>query len=377
MSTPDKPQRAVTSASNAFRRDLCPGSAREEAKFSEVDSEYSTEGTLLHSYFMRGKVGEFCAEMLTGDQQEALNTANFHAQDFIRQFREDCGIPEDAEFVEQHEVPLMLNYGGEDIFPGHADYVITWPEYSAQAVIDAKFGFMEVEEAADNLQLASYAVMCPHMSFTGVAIVQPRNFGPKKSVAIYGAEAIQQAKHEIIRIFRESEKPDAPLNPSLKACHFCRAKSACPAYQAKFMQLSPSLSAAIETVDNEQIVRMLEAVKFADKIAKEVRDEMRKRIEAGTLPGWKLQNTGSTRKLIDGMGLFQAMTERFPMVHDFAIRYTRCLDVKWGLLEELFSHLTGVTEKQANEHVKAIAEPYVQLTEKAKSIVVDKPKKLK
>ena len=215
------------------------------------------------------------------------------------------------------------------------------------------------------------------MTHTGVAIVQPRNFGVKRSVAIYGTDALATAKIEILRIFRESEKPDAPLNPSIAACQYCRAKSACPAYQAKFMQLSPTLAAAIETVDNEQIVRMLEAVKFADKIAKEVREEMRKRIEAGVLPGWHLQNTGSARRLIDGMGLFQAMTDRFPTVPDFAVRYTRCLDVKWGLLEELFAQLSGVSEKQAKEAVKEIAFPFVQLAEKQKAIVADKPKKLK
>lgn len=382
MKSEQKPVRAVTSASNLFRRALCPGSAALEAQFSEVESEYSTEGTMLHGLFMLPEDSpERLAATLTTEQREALDSANFHGHDFTRQFREDCGIPEDAKFIVEREVALILRNGSSEYFPGHADYRITWPEESARVVIDAKFGFMEVEEAADNLQLASYAAMSQdekHVSRTGVAIVQPRNFGPKKSVAIYGADALATAKHEIVRVFNESEKPNAPLNPSLKACHFCRAKSACDAYKAKFMQLSPQLQAAITTLDNDQLGRMYEAIKFADKVKDEVRDEMRKRIMAGSLPGFKLGNSGSTRRLIDGVGLFQALQARFKEVPQFALRYNRCLEMVWGRLDELFAALSGVSETKAKEFVREIAAPFVEETEKEKRILVDKPaKKLK
>lgn len=384
METTQKPVRAVTSASNLFRRALCPGSAALEAQFAEPpDSEFSVEGTMLHSLFMLPEdQWPPLPAPLTIEQREALDSANFHGWDFVRQFAEDNGISEDERYTDERETPLMMRDMSGELFPGHADFVRVWPGKKAAVVIDAKFGFMEVDEAAENLQLASYAVMkaldIQQGPTVGVCIVQPRNFGPKKSTAQYHSIGLTSAGLEIIRVFRDSEKPGAPLNPSLKACHFCRAKAGCDAYKAKFMQLSPELQAAIVTLDNDQLARMYEAVKFAAKVADEVRDEMRARIRADRLPGFKLGNSGDTRRLVDGVGLFQAMAKRFADVPHFAMRYNRCLEMVWGRLEELFAALTNTSEAKAKEFVKEIAAPFVETTEKEKRILVDKPsKKLK
>lgn len=380
MNTPTKPVRAVTSASNLFRRALCPGSAAMEAQFSEADSEFSVEGTLLHSLFMLPPE-QYPDIKLTDEQREAVECANFHARDFIRQFCEDNSIPDDAEFIDEREVTLEIYWSGFPLFPGHADFIRHWPSHGVAVVIDAKFGFMEVEDACENLQLSTYAagwaLTRPYhvTSKVGVAIVQPRNFGPKKSVAQYDSKGLVDAHLEIVRVFRESEQPDAPRNPSLKACHFCRAKAACPEYKAKFMQLSPELSAAITTLENDQLARMYEAVKFAAKVADEVRDEMRARILAGTLPGFKLGNSGSTRRLVDGVGLFVAMSKRFPDAEHFPIQYNRCLEMVWGRMEELFASLAGVSEAKAKEFVREIAAPFVEEKEKEKRILVDKAAK--
>lgn len=386
METTQKPVRAVTSASNLFRRALCPGSAAMEAQFAEPpDSEFSVEGTMLHSLFMLPEdQWPPLPAPLTIEQREALDSANFQGWDFVRQFAETNGIPDDAPYMDEHEATLEMYNDGFPIFPGHADFIRYWPRQSAVVVVDAKFGFMEVDEAAENLQLATYAVMRGTQiaslvgKTVGVAIVQPRNFGPKRSQAQYDNKGLMDAGREIVRVFIESEKPGAPLNPSLKACHFCRAKAGCDAYKAKFMQLSPELQAAIVTLDNDQLARMYEAVKFAAKVADEVRDEMRARIRADRLPGFKLGNSGDTRRLVDGVGLFQAMAKRFADVPHFAMRYNRCLEMVWGRLEELFAALTNTSEAKAKEFVKEIAAPFVETTEKEKRILVDKPsKKLK
>jgi hypothetical protein len=382
METTQKPVRAVTSASNLFRRALCPGSAALEAQFSQADSEYSLEGTMLHSLFMRPE-SEWppLPAPLTDEQRSALDSANFQGWDFVRQFAEDNGIPEDADYIDEHEATLEFYDKGEPLFPGHADFIRKWPKYHALVIVDAKFGFMEVDDAADNLQLASYATMnVPTVGAlsglkAGVAIVQPRNFGPKRSQAQYDDKGLLAAGVEIVRVFRESEKPNAPRNPDMKACHFCRAKTRCPEYTAKYMQLSPTLSAAVTTLDNDQLARMYEAVKFAAKVGEEVRDEMRARIRAGGLPGFKLGNSGDTRRLVDGVGLYQAMAARFPTAEHFAMRYNRCLEMVWGRMEELFAVLAGVSEAKAKEFVKEIAAPFVETTEKEKRILVDKPSK--
>lgn len=370
--------RSVTSASNLYRRALCPGSAALEAKFSEANSEWSVEGTMLHGFFMRDLPP---GTLLTNEQSEALNSANFQGWDFVREFAEQNGIPEDAPFIDEHEATLQFYDKGAPLFPGHADFIRRWPKHNALVIVDAKFGFMEVDDAAENLQLASYATMNIQKPGdlagmkAGVAIVQPRNFGPKRSQAQYDDKGLILAGAEIVRVFKESEKPNAPRNPDMKACHFCRAKTKCPEYTAKFMQLSPEREAAIVTLDNEQLVRMYEGIKFADKVKDEVRDEMKSRILMGKITGFKLGNSGTTRKVQDGVGLYRELANRFPEVEDFAVRYNRCLDVTWGKLEELFAQLSGVSEAKAKLFVREIAAPFVEETEKAKKILVDKPAK--
>src|SRR5438552_1095838 len=68
-----KMMRPVTSASNLFRRQLCPGSARLEAGLPEEDSEQSREGQLLHEYSAHP---EYDRRMLKPAQRDLLELAD-------------------------------------------------------------------------------------------------------------------------------------------------------------------------------------------------------------------------------------------------------------------------------------------------------------
>lgn len=65
--------RATTSASNLFRRALCPGSATLEAGLPEEDSEQSREGQLLHDYSAHP---EYERKMLKPAQRDLLQIAD-------------------------------------------------------------------------------------------------------------------------------------------------------------------------------------------------------------------------------------------------------------------------------------------------------------
>jgi hypothetical protein len=58
--------RALTSASNLFRRQLCPGSARMEEGLPDEDSEMSREGTLLHDYAANSEYDTSFLARITG-----------------------------------------------------------------------------------------------------------------------------------------------------------------------------------------------------------------------------------------------------------------------------------------------------------------------
>jgi len=178
--------RAKTSASNLFRRAECPGSEAAEAPFAEQNSEYSSEGTLLHKWFF---VPEKPIALLTKTQLETLNEAETYARKAFLEFATLHGIPDDALAVDNHEVELDVHdTDGTPLPPGHADLVRFWPEYDLAYIVDAKFGFSEVEEAPSNLQLADYALGVfqnsnGKLKEIGVAIVQPRNFGERLTPA--------------------------------------------------------------------------------------------------------------------------------------------------------------------------------------------------
>lgn len=363
-------KRATTSASNLARRKACPGSARLEEGLAEQDNEWSTEGTKLHALFMTGSRGDD----LTIEQAETLDVADFYANEFLANFRQAIGIPEEARYFDEREVPLVYTANGETLFPGHADLIRNWPDHSARAVIDAKMGFMEVPDACDNLQLISYVLMRDQQSRAehhGCAITQPRNFGPRLSQAIYRSADLVLAGIEIEQIIDATQQPDAPLVAGEKQCHWCRAKVSCPAYAKKFMSLAPAPPAqlAVETLSNEDLEKTHIAIGYANKIAKEVSAEMKARIRAGTLPGWKLGNSGDTTELKDVDGLYSAMQKRFAMS---AVDFDDCRKMQMGNLEEWVANRAQVSKDKAKKLVKEIAAPFVTLTPKEPKITMEK-----
>lgn len=384
-------KRAVTSASNIFRRALCPGSRAMEEPFCEVkvplselaiaekEDDYSREGQMLHKLYMTGSR----PTSLTPAQVQALDDADALTNEFFTKFCVSMGIQEDAQFVDEREISLVLNDTQDrQIFPGHADLIRLWPDYEIAALADAKFGFMEVDNAADNTQLASYAIMLQQkqpMKTIGVAIVQPRNFGPRLTTAIYADVQMAGALAELIRIDTASKKPNAPLTPGDKQCHFCSAKVACPAYKAQIEVANQILSTtAVGTASDEQLDKLLIACQFAAKIGDDVRGEIRARIEAGGMPGWKLQNTGETVDLTNNDGFYAALKSYFSENPAFTARaYDSCRSMKWGDLYALLGQITGMSEAKVKEFVKTMSEGFVVRTPKAQRIVKEKPAKLK
>ena len=370
--TPDTTFRAVTSASNFFRRRLCIGSGHEEAKYGpEPDTEFSEEGKILHRYFLTNPID--WPDSLTTQQREVLSLANVYARNFIAEVERTEGIAEDEVWETDREVPLIFSHGGQELMPGHADFIRTYRERSLRIVIDAKFGVMEVDEAPDSDQLAIYACMADQkwpVDRTHVAIIQPRNFGPRMSSAEYGSIALARAADSIAEDFHRSQK-GGPLTPGAKQCHFCRAKVKCEAYQQKFFAVYTPGERAIETLDNEQLVKVHEAISFANKIAKQVSEEMRNRVSDGRITTHVLQNSGDDRRVINPTGLFNAFASTFAGNPKWsAARYDECRDMSWGKLEDYVRELTGASsDKKAKETTARICEPFIFSMPKAKKVV--------
>lgn len=364
--------RSTTSASNLARRRDCPGSARMEDGIIDNETEYSAEGQLLHGLFLtRSRPA-----ILTQEQIDTLDRADDRCEKHIEEWCSMFDLDPRKSIIER-EVPLIIyDHTGSELFPGHADYVQTWPAESFRLIIDAKFGYTEVEHAADNLQLASYGIAMFDRQLvqkTAVAITQPRNFGPQFSAAMYTEQGIEDARREIERVIEESQKPDAPLIAGQKQCNHCKAKTFCPAYRAEFSPLISVGKHALDEVSNADLERLKFAIQFAEKIKNDVNAELRKRIQEDRMPGWKLRNTGDNRALEYPTLMREFMAETFQgNEHWHPDSLDACWDIKWGKLTEYVMLLTGKKKKPAEEWIKENINQFCTITPKDKSPVLEK-----
>lgn len=367
--------RATTSASNIFRRRECPGSGFAEMGILDEQSEYSGEGELLHKLIL-ARISKAAAPVpngvvITPAQAEVIEEAVRLFDQFEAEIRERYRISDDEPFGDECEQELMVRADDRDLFPGHSDIIRTWYGAGVRIVVDFKFGFLAVEEAPDNLQLASYAVGAyqrqPIMD-TAVAIIQPRNFGPRITRAVYDPEQIGRAQTELQRIDWLWREPNAPRIAGQKQCTHCKAKLFCDAYKAKYLLPASTGVRDLSLIDDAQLGQMIEAAAMIATMAPRLKAEARKRLAAGGMDGWMLGNTGSEKTLTDASAAYRRLLGFFPEEPDLAQRFMACLKPKWGELTDLAIKLTGLPQKKARAKLEEMWAGLIEEEEKEKSL---------
>lgn len=349
-------KRPALSASNLGAAELCPAKPRMEAPFAEEESEYSKRGTRLHRYFRTKRD----RSELPPDDQDLLARADWLADEVIQNFRETFGIIDDELFTDEHEVKM------DGIVPGHADNILTWRNGRYACILDLKSGVRPAEEAPDNYQLGCYALLQYDRSpfeKCCVAIIQPDAFGRRVTAALYHSSAMPDVRDSIRKIQDAANDVESSPVAGEYQCCYCRAKAACPAY-TDFRSLSIVETRAVSTLDNQELVKVHQAIQFANRIKDEIQNELRIRIEKGALPG-KLRATGATREVNDPTGLWNAIYERYCLNPKFsASQYDACRKLSFGAFEELIQKIEECTAKRAREIARGISTPYVTETPK-------------
>lgn len=373
--------RPILSASNFGAAVLCPGKPALETPFGDRPSEYAERGTNLHPYFKT----DLPRDGLSAADQDLLQRADIHADAFIAQFLDTVGRAQDTPRVEEHEVDLSdfaMTHDGA--VPGHPDYVVTWYDQSSEehlpdvAILDLKSGMGDVDAAPDNWQLACYATLVwlrQPFRMCGVAIIQPDNFGPRVTTALYRAEQMPGVRASIDKGFRATLQMDAPRVPGEEQCRFCRAKAVCPEYQDGFQIVSAEKPLAVATLPNLELGQLKKIISRAEKLKDEVNAEMLRRVLAGEMPGWKTRSTGSTRVLTDPLRALYAIQKYLDdrgFTDMTAKAFDGCRKLVWGDVEELFQKLTGYTQKRAKETLKEVLAEVTVETPKTPAVVEDK-----
>lgn len=300
--------RPVTSASNLFRRALCPGSERMEYGLPDEDSEQSREGTLLHDYSHHT---EYDRSLLSPNQRDLLERNDTLIKILIERVSR---VLNGLGVEPVREVQLQ-----NDLISGKVDLIQPFPvEVGAVFLNDTKFGYLVVERAELNLQLRAYAVLVSEYMAAGrvfVSITQPRlSYDERITLAEYNADDIAASRLEIAEILKRSADPKAKLVPGDEQCRYCKAKLICPAFNKTLtvpvlalrgkQDLSKAareayLEKKLGELTDAQLEKTLVALSLAGMVKPIATDEARKRIKAGGLTTRKLSKEIEVREIVD------------------------------------------------------------------------------
>jgi len=176
-------------------------------------------------------------------------------------------------------------------------------------VIDLKYGMRKVD-AENNPQLQIYAEGALwkllkkkryNISNVTVHIHQPRAGGASswsvspQDLLIFGKKVSKAAERCLDK--------DAPLNPSEKACEWCRAKATCPALYQKNLELVGGDFEVLPPVDSmtdDQMRLVLQHKGLIEKWLKAIESNVFARVERGeSFEGFKMVEGRSVRKWSD------------------------------------------------------------------------------
>lgn len=369
-------QRPVTSASNLYRRALCPGSERLETGLPDEESEEAKMGTLLHQYDANPKLDR---SFLSQRNRELLKAA------------EDCDAKIFARVLGQFDVgsDFVRSSAGETWLvgdtPGHTDLWWYWEAPRLLCIVDKKFGFKEVTPATSNYQLRHYACggaeIFKSLENCVVAITQPSlPYEQRITMAHYSAADIALAREEILAIREASREPDAPLIPGEEQCRYCKAKLICPAFQREMGEGYKLVPSAVGTVtkrqadareilarcSDEDLDRMIQFVRQAKFVEEMAMNEGRKRKAEGRLPMYDLGKPSSPR-FIDN----PAKAEAILSLRGLLTRQTiwDCSSMSITALEESLAETNKITLKEARKLTDELLADVIQREERKPSLI--------
>jgi hypothetical protein len=275
---------ARLSASGSHRWIACPGSLLLEETLPERTSSYAEQGTRAHAYgsFILDPSQPECRP----DDNEMLEACSAYAK-IVHDYAQGGALMVERRVDFSHWLGVPESFGTSDVVILH-DQRIT--------IVDLKYGMGVKVDAENNEQMQLYALGAlyefePLGPFDEVTMVihQPR-LGhvsewtvPVKTLYDFALVAAQKA--------REALQPGAALNPSEKACKFCRAKAVCPALLAEVTQETRDFFIGVDMAQKpvDELARAMAKVAMIEDWAKAIRAETERRLFDGVaVEGFKL-----------------------------------------------------------------------------------------
>lgn len=181
------------------------------------------------------------------------------------------------EFEVTIQIEMHLSGAGVGIARGGtADLVLLcrMPGESRVAhvvVSDWKLGWLDQGEAADHLQLGTYATMAfdKHQPYQGVTVHLAQGRRQEFTSAHYQPAMIEFLRPRILDIVHAA-KSDAPtLNPTIEACRYCKAITHCRAVRERIMHAAEERALFGDEVADR--IKLAEDAALAKRFVEEVK----------------------------------------------------------------------------------------------------------
>lgn len=297
---------------------ICPARVRMGQGLPDLpESEDASEGRMLHSAVKAGDVA------LDSEQAELVRKC----RDLISELSEN-----DTGHVFHEERISVFGTDFQELTFGTADIVILFDD--KVKIIEEKYGRNEVEEAANNLQLACYAVGAAQKY--GVDKVECHVFQPRiNRHSSYTFTDISAVLASIEAVIDKSKAPAWIYHPCEEACRYCKAKFTCEPCLRSLSAL-PAVAAVPEAdkalVLAKTMPKLIPAAKQAAKLAEAILSRAKEMIAAGTpIEGFCLKEGNEVRFVADILKAFESTKDFIPQDE-----FLKLCSVSVGAYEEKF-----------------------------------------
>lgn len=310
---------ALLSPSAAHRWINCAAAPRLEATVEDSGSSYAAEGSLAHAYCAK-KLKEYLDQPTDGEQAEIAELdAQYHSGEMdeytdtykvivLEKLNAALERTPDAQLL----VETRLDFS--DYVPeafGTADAIIIAD--GCMEVIDFKYGKGVRVSAENNPQMMIYALGAfarfsfeYHIDRVRMTIVQPR-IDNLSEWELSIKELTDWTETVLIPAAEKAYKGDGPQNPG-GWCQFCKVKSSCRALANQCTTLAKDYADKIltpEELANDVLPRLATVKTWLAGVEEYALQQALSGVE---IPGWKVVEGRSVRKITDISGAARALS---------------------------------------------------------------------
>ena len=310
---------ALLSPSAAHRWINCAAAPRLEATVEDSGSSYAAEGSLAHAYCAK-KLKEYLGRPTDGEQAEIAELdAQYHSGEMdeytdtykvivLEKLNAALERTPDAQLL----VETRLDFS--DYVPeafGTADAIIIAD--GCMEVIDFKYGKGVRVSAENNPQMMIYALGAfarfsfeYHIDRVRMTIVQPR-IDNLSEWELSIKELTNWTETVLIPAAEKAYKGDGPQNPG-GWCQFCKVKSSCRALANQCTTMAKDYADKIltpEELANDVLPRLATVKTWLAGVEEYALQQALSGVE---IPGWKIVEGRSVRKITDISGAASALS---------------------------------------------------------------------